>query len=144
MSNNTETCEELPDMSTDLDIVTPIDVLPPIAKAERDDPYTLYVRGGNQDDDDPKKRPTDPRGLSRSMIHVLAQNPDGFVKLKSVGPTAMNIVMHAFRLTSETTERRTNGVVLVARQSEYTAEIAGKRSVGICTRIFSIPIKHAV
>ena len=83
-------------------------------------------------------------GLSRSILHVLAQNPDGYVKLQSVGPVALNIVMTAFRMACEVTEKRTNGVVLVLRQSEYTANIDGDRAKGINTRIFSIPIKYAM
>ncbi len=108
------------------------------------DQYTLRVRGGDQADNDPRKRPTDPVGLSRSILHVLYQNKDGYVNIQSVGPVALNVVMTAFRIASEEAEKRTKGSVLVCRQSEYTAEIGGRRRKGICTRIFGIPIKDAL
>lgn len=107
-----------------------------------DDPHTLRVRGGDPNDPDPAKRPTDPVGLSRSILHVLERHE--YVRVLSVGPTAMNSVMTAFRLAAQVVEGKTHGSVLVTRQSEYSAEIAGKRAKGICTRIFAIPIKYAL
>jgi len=41
-------------------------------------------------------------------------------------------------------ESRTNGAVLVCRQSEYEAIIADKKTKGICTRVFGITIKEAL
>jgi hypothetical protein len=52
--------------------------------------------------------------------------------------------MTAFRLASRDVEGLTNGSVLVCRQSEYTAEIGGKKAKGISTRIFAINIKFAL
>lgn len=100
------------------------------------DPYTLRAKGGEE--------PTDARGLATSILHVLAQNEEGTCKVQSVGPKALNIVMTAFRMASEVAERRTQGAVLVMRQSEYDAEIGGNKAKGVCTRIFSIPIKYAI
>ena len=108
---------------------------------EHDDPYTLYVRGNS---DDPKKPSTDPRGLSRSILHSLRQNPGGFVQLKTVGPTSLNIAMRAFRLACDITESRTKSVVLVMRQSEFTAMVKNKPTIAVCTRIISIEIKDAL
>ena len=75
-------------------------------------------------------------------MHVLKDHE--YVRILSVGPTALNAVMGAFRLASRDIESLTNGSVLVCRQSEYTAEIAGKKAKGICTRIFAIDIKFAL
>jgi len=105
------------------------------------DGYTLRVRGG---DGNLGKKSTDPIGLSRSILHVLKNNEDGYVKLLSVGPTALNIAMKAFRMASDEIEKKTDGAVLVMRQSEYVAEINGKNTKGVCTRIFAIPIKYAI
>jgi len=114
----------------------------PEKAGKKHDPYTLKARGGDVNDPDPKRRPTDPVGLSRSILHVLA-NSD-YVRVLSVGPTALNSVMSAFRLASQAAESRTHGTVLVLRQSEYTAEIDGKPAKGVCTRIFGIPTKYAL
>jgi hypothetical protein len=81
-------------------------------------------------------------GLSRSILHVL-KNHD-YVRILSVGPTALSSVMSAYRLASRDIESLTNGSVLVCRQSEYSAEIGGKKTKGICTRIFAIDIKFAL
>ena len=105
-------------------------------------PRTLKVRGGDPHDADESRRPTDPVGLSRSILHVLKDYE--YVRVLSVGPTALNSVMTAFRLASRDIEGLTNGSVLVLRQSEYSAEIAGKKAKGICTRIFAIDIKFAL
>lgn len=106
------------------------------------DKRTLRARGGDVNDIDPSRRPTDPVGLSRSILHVLKDND--YVRILSVGPTALNSVMTAFRLASREIESLTNGSVLVCRQSEYTAEIGGKKAKGISTRIFAIDIKFAL
>jgi hypothetical protein len=105
------------------------------------DPYTLKVRGGEGTPDNPKK-PTDPVALSRAVLHVLADSD--YVRILSVGPKALNITMKAFRLAAQEAESRTNGAVLVARQSEYEAIVANKKTKGICTRIFGIPIKNCL
>jgi hypothetical protein len=111
-------------------------------KARMTDPRTLKVRGGDPNDVDESRRPTDPIGLSRSILHVLKDYE--YVRVLSVGPTALNSVMTAYRLASREIESLTNGSVLVLRQSEYSAEIAGKKAKGICTRIFAIDIKFAL
>jgi len=113
-----------------------------VKKVGFNDVRTLRARGGDSNDPDPHKRPTDPVGLSRSILHVLKENE--YVRVLSVGPTALNAVMSAFRLASREVESLTNGSVLVCRQSEYTAEIGGKKAKGISTRIFAINIKFAL
>lgn len=107
------------------------------------DPYTLRVRGGNPNEADNTKKPTDPLGLSRSILHVLAENEDGYVRLLSVGDRALHIAMRAFRIAAEEIEAKQHGAILVVRQSEYMAEINGTLTRGICTRIFAIPVKDA-
>lgn len=106
------------------------------------DPYTLRVKGGNQNDPDEKKRPTDPVGLSRSILHVLKNNEDGYVKLLSVGPTALYITMKAYRIAAVDIDRHSTGIRLAITQSEYLAEINQKTTKGICTRVFAIPVKE--
>jgi hypothetical protein len=108
------------------------------------DGFTLRVRGGNSVDTDPSKKPTDPVGLSRSILHVLSNNEDGYVKLLSVGPTSLSIAMKAYRIAKQEIEKKTDGVRLVCSQSEYVAEINSKSTKGICTRIFAVPIKYAL
>jgi hypothetical protein len=105
------------------------------------DPQTLRARGGDPNNPDPSRRPTDPVGLSRSIMHVLEDHE--YVRINSVGPVALNSVMAAFRIASREIESRTTGAVLVIRQSEYPATIDGKQTKGVCTRIFAIPIKYA-
>lgn len=104
------------------------------------DPYALRVRGGDPLSPDPTKRPTDPVGLSRSILHVLSENAQGYCKLNSVGATALYTSMTAFRLASTAYSHRTKGTVLVMTQSEYSAVVAGNKTRGICTRIFPIPV----
>ena len=106
------------------------------------DPHTLRVRGGDVDPLRPDKKPTDPVALSRAVLHVLGKNE--YVRILSVGPKALNITMRAFRLAAQEAESRTNGAVLVCRQSEYEAIIADKKTKGVCTRIFGIPIKDVL
>ena len=113
-----------------------------VKKVGFNDTRTLRARGGDLNDPDPRKRPTDPVGLSRSILHVLKENE--YVRVLSVGPIALNSVMSSFRLASREVESLTNGSVLVCRQSEYTAEIGGKKAKGISTRIFAINIKFAL
>lgn len=108
----------------------------------KQDPRILKARGGDPNDVNENKRPTDPVGLSRSILHVLKDHE--YVRVLSVGPTALSSVMSAFRLASREIESLTNGSVLVCRQSEYTAEINGKKTKGISTRIFAIDIKFAL
>ena len=109
-----------------------------------DDPYTLRVRGGDFDPERPDKKPTDPVALSRAILHVLAKNDNGYVRVLSVGPKALVIVMKAFKLAANEAESRTNGAVLVCRQSEYEAIVANNKTKGVCTRIFGIPVKYAL
>ena len=111
-------------------------------KNNTNDPRILKARGGDPHAEDPLKRPTDPVGLSRSILHVLKEHE--YVRILSVGPTALTSVMTAYRLASRDIESLTNGSVLVCRQSEYSADIAGKKAKGICTRIFAIDIKFAL
>ena len=113
-----------------------------VKKIGFNDTRTLRARGGDPNDPDHGKRPTDPVGLSRSILHVLKDNE--YARVLSVGPTALSSVMSAFRLASREVESLTNGSVLVCRQSEYTAEIGGKKAKGISTRIFAINIKFAL
>ena len=105
---------------------------------ELKEPFTLKVRGGNN----PNKPPTDPIGLSRSILHVLSENPDGYCKVLSVGPVALAASMAAFRLAAQQYSSRTKGTVLVNTQSEYTAFIAESKTRGVCTRIFPIPVSY--
>lgn len=112
------------------------------------DKFTIRVKSGG-DPNNPNNKPTNPKGLARSVLHVLKQfdsetKEGGYVRVLSVGSPSLTIVMEAFRLASQEVESRTNGSVLVLRQSEYTANIGGKKARGICTRIFGIPIKYAV
>ena len=111
-------------------------------KNNTNDPRILKARGGDPNAEDPTRRPTDPVGLSRSILHVLKDHE--YVRVLSVGPTALNSIMTAFRLASREVESLTNGSVLVCRQSEYNAEVAGKKTKGISTRIFAIDIKFAL
>jgi stage V sporulation protein SpoVS len=112
------------------------------SKNNVNDPRILKARGGDLHAEDPTKRPTDPVGLSRSILHVLKDHE--YVRILSVGPTALSSTMTAFRLASREIESLTNGSVLVCRQSEYNAEVAGKKTKGISTRIFAIDIKFAL
>lgn len=113
-----------------------------ITNPKKGDPCTLRARGGSFDDPEPSKRPTDPVGLSRSILHVLSEH--NYVKVLSVGSVALQQTMTAFRIAAQEVESKTQGVVLVARQSEYTAEVGNKRAKGVCTRIFAIPIQYAL
>ena len=107
-----------------------------------DDPNTLRVRGALLESDGNSKKPTDPVALSRAILHILGKSE--YVRILSVGPNALSITMKAFRLAANAAESRTNGAVLVCRQSEYEAIIANKKTKGICTRIFGIPIKYTL
>ena len=120
----------------------PVNVISPDKLKKYQDPRTLKARGGDPNDPDESKRPTDPIGLSRSILHVLKDHE--YVRILSVGPTALNSTMTAFRLASREVESLTNGSVLVCRQSEYEAIVAGKKTKGVCTRIFGIPIKYTL
>lgn len=111
-------------------------------KRAKKDPRILRARGGDPNDPDETKRPTDPVGLSRSIVHVLKEHE--YVNVLSVGPTALSSVMKAFRLASIEAEIKSKGEVFVCRQSEYDAEIGGKKAKGVCTRIFAIHIKYAL
>jgi hypothetical protein len=52
--------------------------------------------------------------------------------------------MKAFILAANEVESRTNGAVLVCRQAEYEAIVNNKKTKGVCTRIFGIPIKYTL
>lgn len=106
------------------------------------DNFTLKVRGGDFDPENPDKKPTDPVALSRAILHVLGKNE--YVRIISVGPKALNIVMKAFRLAANEAESKTNGAVLVCRQAEYDAIVGTNKTKGICTRIFGIPVKYTL
>ena len=43
-------------------------------KSNFNDERTLRARGGDPNDPDPNRRPTDPVGVSRSILHVLKDN----------------------------------------------------------------------
>ena len=113
-----------------------------VNKKMKNDPRILRARGGDLNDPDLNKRPTDPVGLSRSIVHVLKEHE--YVNVLSVGPIALSSVMKAFRLASLEAESKSKGEVFVCRQSEYDAEIAGKKAKGVCTRIFAIYTKFAL
>jgi hypothetical protein len=102
--------------------------------------FVLKVRGGDSNSPDESKRPTDPVGLSRSILHVLDDNPYCYCKINSVGPKALNAALAGFRLAAIAYSGRTKGTVLVLTQSEYTAIVAGNKTRGICSRIFPIPV----
>ena len=112
------------------------------SKKMKNDPRILRARGGDPNDPDINRRPTDPVGLSRSIVHVLKEHE--YVNVLSVGPIALSSVMKAFRLASLEAESKSKGEVFVCRQSEYDAEIGGKKAKGVCTRIFAIHIKFAL
>ncbi len=105
------------------------------------DPQIIRVRAGDPKSDDPNKKPTNPEGLARSILHVL-KNHD-YVQVYSVGPRALNITMTGYRCAKEKFTKVLDGWVLVCSQSEYVAEIGGKTTLGVCTRIYPIPIKFA-
>lgn len=105
------------------------------------EPNVLRVRGGRHDD---SVLPTDPIALSKSVLNALQNNPDNYVELTSVGQNALHIAMKAFRVASKTFSERTNGFVLVCRQSEYKAIVNENETKGICTRIFPIPTRDAI
>lgn len=105
--------------------------------------FTLRVRGGDPKSEDPRNRPTDPVGLSRSILHVLRQNQDGWVNVQCVGAKALSIACSAFMMAATEIERHSRSVRLVNTQWQYAAEIGGKPAKGICVRIFAIPQLHA-
>ena len=117
-----------------------------IAKEENEhnlnDLTTLRVKGGDWNNPDISKRPTDPKGLSLSILHVLSNK--GCVNVKSVGNVALGITMKAFRLAAEEVASKTSATVLVIRQTEYDVFINDKKFTGINTRIFPIPTKNAL
>lgn len=117
-------------------------VIQKITNPKKGDPCTLRARGGNFEDPDVSKRPTDPVGLSRSVLHVLSEH--NYVRVLSVGSISLQQVMTSFRIAAQEVESRTQGVVLVARQSEYVADVGNRKAKGICTRIFAIPVQYAL
>ena len=102
------------------------------------DPRVLKVRGSSYND----KKPTDAVALSRSILHVLAKHTH--VRVLSVGPKALEITMKAYRLAAKQIDVATEGTVLAMRQGEYEAIVADKKTKGICTRIFGIPVENAL
>lgn len=111
-------------------------------KQNIEDLITLKVKGGNWRDEDVTKRPTDPQGLARSILHVLANK--GVVNVNSVGNVALNIAMKAYRIAKMEVASRTTETTLVIDQTEYKAIVNGKPAKGLCTRIFPIPRKDLV
>jgi len=105
------------------------------------DPQVIRVRAGDPRSEDVSKRPTNPEGLSRSILHVLKKHE--YVQVYSVGPKALNITMAGYRGAKERFAKVLDGWVLVCSQSEYAADIGGNTTLGICTRIYPIPIKYA-
>jgi len=106
--------------------------------------YIIRVRGGNYNDTDINKRPTDPIGLSRSLLKMLLQNPEKVVKLQYVGKVAESIAHKAFRLASVEFDKAQHGLVLVNRESNYIATIGGRPAEGLCLRIFPIQVRYAL
>jgi len=106
-----------------------------------EDLYTIRVRGG--DSNDPNKKATDPVGLSRSILHVLDQNPEEWVNVKCVGAKSLFIASVAFQMAASEIEKHSRALRLVNTQWTYSAEIGGKPAKGICVRIFAIPQLHA-
>jgi hypothetical protein len=103
--------------------------------------FTLRVRGG--DSADPSKKSTDPLGLSRSILHVLRKNQDGWVNVHCVGAKSLFIASIAFQMAASEIEKHSRSLRLVNTQWTYSAEIGGKPAKGICMRIFAIPELHA-
>lgn len=101
------------------------------------DSFTLRVRGGEKENSD--KKSTDPVGLSRSILHVLRQNQDGWVNVQCVGAKSLYIASIAFQLAASEIEKYSRSVRLVNTQWTYAAEIGGKPAKGINMRIFAIP-----
>lgn len=99
--------------------------------------FTLRVRGGDSENSD--KKSTDPVGLSRSILHVLRQNQDGWVNVQCVGAKSLYIASIAFQLAASEIEKYSRSVRLVNTQWTYAAEIGGKPAKGINIRIFAIP-----
>ena len=108
---------------------------------DNDETFTLRVRGG--DHNDSGKKSTDPVGLSRSILHVLKKNQDGWVNVQCVGAKSLFIASIAFQMAASEIEKYSRSVRLVNTQWTYVAEIAGKPAKGICMRIFAIPELHA-
>lgn len=105
------------------------------------DSFTLRVRGG--DSSDANKKATDPVGLSRSILHVLRKNQDGWVNVHCVGAKSLFTASIAFQMAASEIEKYSRSVRLVNTQWTYMAEIGGKPAKGICMRIFAIPQLHA-
>ena len=61
-----------------------------------------------------------------------------------VGSPALSIACTAFQLAAQKIEKTEHGIVLVNRQSVYTANIGGKPAKGVCLRVFPIPAKDAL
>ena len=81
------------------------------------DPQVIRVRAGDPKSSDPDKRPTNPEGLSRSILHVLKKHD--YVQVYSVGPKALNITMAGYRGAKERFAKVLDGWVLVCSQSEW-------------------------
>lgn len=121
------------------------DIVNKISNNSDTDDFIIRVRGGDINSEDESKRPTNPMKLALSILRALNKNPEGYVKVNSVGPKALNVTMKSFRIASNILAKRTTGVVLVLRQSEYTADLGeNKKATGICTRIFPVPTKYAL
>ncbi|MBS1722399.1 MAG: hypothetical protein JSS66_05270 [Armatimonadetes bacterium] len=106
------------------------------------DPQAIRVRAGDPKSTDPDKKPTNPEGLARSILRVLEKHE--YVQVYSVGPHALNITMAGYRCAKERFAKVLDGWVLICTQSEYVADIGGKPTLGVCTRMYPVPIKYAL
>jgi hypothetical protein len=114
-----------------------------ITSNDSNNSFTLRVKGGDAHSDDPSKKATDPVGLSRSILHVLRKNQEGWVNVHCVGAKSLFTASIAFQMAASEIERYSRSIRLVNTQWTYTAEIGGKPAKGICMRIFAIPEIHA-
>lgn len=97
------------------------------------DNFTLRVRGG--DSNKSGKPPTNPVGLSRSILHTLRKNPEEWVNIQCVGAKSLFIASVAFQMAASQIDSKGRPVELVNTQWTYDAEIGGKPAKGICMRI---------
>ena len=102
--------------------------------------FTLRVRGAGEGSNN---KSTDPVGLSRSILHVLRKNQEGWVNVQCVGAKSLFIASIAYQMAASEIEKYSKSVRLVNTQWTYATEIAGKPAKGICMRIFAIPELHA-
>jgi hypothetical protein len=100
----------------------------------------LRVRGGDPQDPDPTKRPTNPTALSRSILESLKES--AVVHVRSIGGNAERRVTEAYRLARAEHLRTTaDASQLVMSQTVFKADDGV--SWGVCTSVFGIPNEHA-